>query len=274
MKNFSVCNTIFSDKFEFKNNTINIFKIENTNYKFFFDCFSTKFSIFKVHRSIFEDFVGFENCEFGKTSENLNLNFVVSFEYVTFLDHITMRKAKFYCGLDIRNANLKEPPNFLDSYIDYNNTDRETFRIIKHSFDNIGNLIEANRYFVFEMNKYKEELLSKKGFYQEKTIYYFSNLLSDHGQSYIKPIVWLLSLSLIFRSIKLGFENNTLYKICSRFNGEIESVSDLLNGVSKSILPFKNLLLEGIEFVSLVFYVVQTILIYQIIVSIKRHTKR
>ena len=57
---------------------------------------------------------------------------------------------------DLENINLKESPNFLNTKIEPKNTNRETFRITKDSFDKIGNHIEANKFFVYEMKKHKE----------------------------------------------------------------------------------------------------------------------
>ena len=90
------------------------------------------------------------------------------FEYVTFLSFTNFRNTTFYSGLNLENSNLKEAPNFLNIDINPKFTNRETFRIIKNSFDKIGNNIEANKFFVFEMNKYEEEL-KKKPMSQEKS---------------------------------------------------------------------------------------------------------
>jgi len=118
--------------------------------------FSSTFIQFKISKSIFNDFTGFENCIFG-TSNNL-IEELAEFEYVTFKDILTLRNTKFLSGLNLENINLLNDANFLKIIVAFKNTPRETFRLIKHSFDKISNSIEANKFFIKEMTKYKEEL--------------------------------------------------------------------------------------------------------------------
>lgn len=266
--------TVFNSKFEFKNNKkVENFEVFNTNYFKLVDTYGSKFKIFKITKSIFEDFVAFEKCEFGISSNN-NSEYAAKFMYATFHSFVNFRNTKFYSGLDIEHINLKESPNFLNTNINPINTNRETFRIIKHSFDKIGNQIEANKFFSHEMDKYREDLKYLQNKKQEKFILFLNKYISNFGQSYICPIFWILVMGGVFCILVLGYENNWLYKIYPPANDAIRYISNSLNNLAKSILPFRKFLVGGMEVVSLFFHIIFAGLIWQTIVAIKRHTRR
>ena len=252
--------SIFTAKFELKENNIDEFSIDNTNYKKLVDAYKTKFGSFSIEKSIFDDFVGFEKCVCSP-NEQASL-----FRYATFLSFVNFRGAKFLSGLDIKNINLKESPNFLEVEVSNNNTPRETFRIIKHSFEKIGNNIEANKYFAIEMKKYSSELTFKNHL-SEKTILTLNGLISNYGQSYVKPIAWIIITATLYSWI---VNSNVSLWLTEQF----PSLNYCLNSGAKNILPFGKFLKENLEFISLLFYILFTSLIWQTIVAIKRHTKK
>jgi len=257
--------SIFNFKVELKGNEIDEIKIINTNFNGLFDSFDTKYEKFYCFKSIYSDFVGFEDCKFSA---------LATFKYVTFLSFTNFRNATFNQGLDLQTTNLKEAPNFLNIDVLSNNTNRETFRIIKDSFDKIGNHIEANKFFGREMCKYEEEL-PKKLFNQEKIIFKLNKLISNFGQSYIRPIILIVICTVLYSILVLGHENNWLYTALPvEVNNTIGFIADILNGGASNIIPFKNILKEGMEFVSLIFYIIFASLIWQTIVAVKRHTRR
>lgn len=259
----SMClgDTIFKNKIELKNNTIDNFSIENSNFKGLIDLYGTKFKKFVILKSIFDEFVGFENCKFGLSEESINKEYVALFKYATFLDFINFREAQFYSGLDMSNANLKEYPNFLGVDIDLNNTNRETFRIVKHSFDSVGNISEANKYFAFEMEKEMKEI-SFKEYPEKKIILGFNHIISNFGQSIVKPFLFILIWALLHCIVIEIMDKNNLVII------------DGLNDFAQNILPLKRFLAEGKEFLSLFFLVGYVTLVYHFVVAIKRTTKR
>ncbi|WP_198305528.1 hypothetical protein [Arcobacter vandammei] len=272
---FTIKNTIFKNKFEFKENYIKMLEIDNSNFKKLTDFYSSKFEEFRVFKSIFDDFVGFEKCEFG--SKNIiDEKHIANFTYATFLNFVNFRNTIFYSGLNLENTNLKETPNFLKSSIELKHTNRETIRIVKHSFEKIGNTIEGNKYFSNEMTKYKEELQNKswKNHFQEKIVFYTNYFISDFGQNYIKPIFLIVVLSILHYFILLGYENNLLYKIYEPANQTLSAISNFLNSIAKNILPFKSLLKDGMEFLSLLFGIAYSVLIWLTIVAVKMHTRR
>lgn len=271
----SIINSEFKSKFELKNGEIEQAEFDNTNFDGLFDCHSTLFGNFHCFKSIFNEFVGFEECKFGVFNSDNTEKFKAIFKYVTFLSFTNFRNSIFNQGLDLEHTNLKEPPNFLNIKLESDNTKRETYRIIKHSFDNIGNHIEANKFFPKEMAAYEQELRQvKKEITQEKIIFTINKLISNFGQSYIRPIVEIIIFAIIYGLVNWGHELNFLYTIYPPANSTISCISTIFNYVPKNIMPLKNFLVPGMEFISLIFYVIFSTLIWQTIVAIKRHTKR
>lgn len=273
----SVKDSEFKSKVEFKEGCIQQAKISNTNFEKLFDAFGTKYKSFTCFKSIFSDFVGFEKCKFG-TSLNDD---IPTFQYSTFLSFTNFRKTEFSSGLDLEEANFKEPPNFLNIVLEPNRiksikTSRETLRIIKYSFDKLSNQIEANKFFVLEMKKHRQDLSINKSNANrwERFILWLNYVISDFGQSYIRPIVLYLIFGLIYYLLTLGQKNNLLYKIFPPINICLSNVSDIVNQFALSLLPFKSFLRAGMELLSLFFYIIFAILTWQIITAVKRYTKR
>ncbi|TOG45348.1 hypothetical protein, partial [Vibrio parahaemolyticus] len=154
-----------------------------------------------------------------------------------------------------------------------NNTNRETLRIIKHSFDKVGNHIEANKYFSLEMERYKNDM-EEEPWSQEKLVFSLNDKISKFGRSYFRPAFLIVILSLIFQAVIFSYENNYLYKIYPDFNSQISSVVGFFNNVAISFMPFSKFLHKGIEFISLLFYIMYATLIWQLVVSIKSHTRK
>jgi uncharacterized protein YjbI with pentapeptide repeats len=312
LKTLKIRDVEFKRKFELKESYIENADIYNVNFYKLFDAYQTEFSNFKISRSIFNDFTGFEKCKFGV--EYASSCQATEFEYVTFLNFANFRNAKFYNGLDFEHTNLKEPLNFLNAYIAPKNTNRETYRIIKHSFDKIGNQIEANKYFSFEMKKYKEELkeqiekfkrvkrfrllknkLEKKKANSvipksiEKLIYIKSKLkseqwnyrvyklnewISNFGENFLKPLKLMLIGAIFYYMLVLGYEYNLLYKFDESTNNIINKFMTQVNLFAKGIPPYGKLLKEGMEFTTLLFHVFFLTCTWQFIVALKRRTKR
>jgi hypothetical protein len=309
---FLLVNCEMEGKVELKHNDIETAEIKNVNFKRLFDTYSSKFITFKVQRSIYEDFTGFEKCEFGIKSSEVKEK--VEFEYVTFLSFTNFRKSKFFNGLDIEHTNLKESPNFLNAEINETNTNRETFRIIKHSFDKIGNQIEANKYFSYEMKKYKEELkvrlgelkrvkrfrhlknkLEKRKYSKVKSesidklgytkkllkeklwdyrVYKLNAFISDFGESFLNPVKLMVISALVYFLLVLGYKYNLLYQFDESTNKSISDAILQLNLFAKGIPPYGKLLKEGMEFLTLIFHIFFLTCTWQFIVAIKRRTKR
>lgn len=274
IENFTIHKSTFEQKFECKENKIESFLIDDSNFTKLVDCYKTEFEKFKIYKSIFDNFVGFEKCVFGSTRKNSE--HVAQFEYATFLDFTNFRNTKFLSGLDMEKINLKEYPNFLGSFIEYQNTNRETFRILKYSYDKIGNHIEANKYFSLEMKKHKEELKNKpmKGSFQEKFIFWINEKMSNFGQNFMKPIGLILFFSIIYGLIIYGNEHTWLMNISPEASEILNTIVTCLNYPLKKFRPLEKILKTDYEFMSLMFNIIFSVLIWQTIVAVKRYTKR
>ena len=265
--------TEFESKFEIKNSVIKILDFRNSNVGKVFDSFESKFEKSYFYKSIFNGFAGFEEVTFGVVGKDTE-EYQAKFIYTTFMSFSNFRRTSFLSGLDFENSNLKEQPNFLKTKINPINTNRETFRIIKNSFDDVGNRLEANRFFVEEMSAYKKEL-NDGGDKWDRLIYRANEEISDFGRSYIKPSI-LLFLSLVIYTSLLSIHKSFFESYDYLLHPWFDFLSIQVNEAAKNFLPFSRFLenSSGIEFISLLFYIWFGILIWQIVVAVKRHTQR
>jgi hypothetical protein len=270
---FSINNTSFKEKLEFRENqvtdsmSLNSIKIDDI-----LDFHNCKISSFLIRRARFKGYVGFESCTFGNINSPKADN-AVTFTYATFEDILNFRGTTFNDGLNIAMINSKMTPNFHGINVDYKNSNRETFRIIKNSLDSVGNHLEANNFYAYEMRKHHDEI-KQTGSKQERFIYFINHTLSNFGQSYLKPIMWLTITSILLFAITWLKEINLLYSIYTPANQYITAIIGFINGVALNIVPFKKFMIEGMEFLSLFFYIINISLIWLTITAIKRRTKR
>lgn len=303
---FRLKDTLFNSKFEFKENSVEIFNIYNCNFENVADYFKSKFKKFGVIRSIYRDFVGFEKCIFGNVENLSDQNSRSVFIYTTFKSFINLRETEFLTGLDLRNINPSQQPNFLGSAIEPRHTDRETFRIIKNSFDAVGNHIEANRFYSLEMEAYKKEL-NKKFYYKANArvqefknkhtylskllptlflifiiscisrifnldywVFKISDLSSRFSRNWLLPLIWFVIISLFF----FKFEKDIKITIdISSFN------FDLWKANAQDFLKYINLFEtkpdgEYNVFLWIPHRVISLYLVYQFIIAARRQTKR
>ncbi|MDX2373586.1 hypothetical protein NJD71_05525 [Psychrobacter sp. PP-21] len=268
--------TNFLSNFEILNTEVGKFVCTNTEMHGVFKASESHFSYARFERVKFHDVADFEKAAFGEANKIVIASYPVTtiFRFATFMTASNFKKVNFYYGLDFENVDLREQPNFLKSNINPHNTNRETFRIIKYSFDSRGNTLEANRFFVQEMKAFKNELKEEGGFW-DKLVYNVNDLISEFGRNYIRAITWLI-ISLISYTILLylhdWYFDNFDYFIWKK----LEWIWIFLNDIAKNFLPFSRFLgsKSGFEFISLLFYIWFGILIWQIVVSVKRHTQR
>ena len=278
IENLKIVDTKFESKLEIKSSVIKILEFKNSNVGKVFDSFESDFEKVYFYKSIFKDFAGFEKVDFGKKG-CFSQEYQTQFIYTTFMSFSNFRRAIFHSGLDFERVNLKEQPNFLGVVVDRHNTNRETYRIIKDSFDSNGNHIEANKFFAEEMRAYKNELFStynsKEGKLAEKFIFLINWLISDFGKSYIRPFMILLLLIILYFGSYAFYESwyaSDIYSVPK----SVSHIYNFLNNCAKNFMPFSRFIenKKGFEFVSLIFYILFAVLIWQIVVAVKRHTQR
>lgn len=272
ISSLEIIDTEFNSKFEIKNRAIDNLEFKNSNVLKIFDVYESKIEKTHFKKNIFYDFAGFENVVFGRKNKSIK-TYVAKFEYTTFESFSNFRNTVFYSGLDFKNTNRDKEPNFLNSYINSQNTDRETFRIVKHSFDSVGNKIEAGKYHAYEMSAYINELSFRKNFWQ-LTILYANNLISKFGQSYIRPFLLLIGFVVLYSYLLDSYKEFLQFRIHEMQYG-LESFTEGLNTGARNFLPFARFISDkrGFEFVSLFFYIVFAVCIWQIIVAVKKQTQ-
>lgn len=264
--------TEFQSKFEIKGTTVKSLNFKNSNVEKVFDAFESKFEKSYFYKSIFTDFAGFERVEFGLEDKDIE-SYQARFIYTTFMSFSNFRSTKFLSGLDFSTVNLKQEPNFLNTYVHPKGTDRETFRIIKNSFEKSNNKIEAGNYHAREMHAYITELSFRKNFWQ-LIVLYANNLLSKFGQSYIIPFSILVTFIALYSCLFNSYQKFLQFRAYEMPYG-LEYITEWLNMMARNFLPFARFISDkrGFEFVSLFFYIVFAILVWQIIVAVKKQTQ-
>ena len=213
---------------------------------------------------------------------------------------------------DLSNTSLPSNMNFLNAKLEVEN--RETARIIKDSFDRQNNFIEANKYYAIEMKHFDNELMWTKDNLKEKLIFKFHDWSSEHSQNWVLPLFWILLFSMGYGVIEYLFfggnklvdeslyanilgilfivlsipfiidnilENKGFKKYFSSFifftiGFYLYITNDLLLELAaKAINPF-SIMYDGdsINGIQLIFKIIITYLIYQLIISIRQNTRR
>lgn len=265
----SVIDSTFLKKVSIEHARLNRLDILNCVFEEKFSLCFSDISEFKVKYASFNKIFDISDAKMG----NLESFKPVRFISTTFSSHACFNGSNFRTGLEIDTSNIQSVINFHRAEIEYLGTSRETYRIIKNSFDSIGNYLEGNRYYAYELRSYYSELKYMKGYRKEKYLYFLNYYSSNFGQNYLLPIGWILLFGLIHTLLSIGYENNWLYQI-QILNPIFSFLSKWLNLFASSLLPFGRFLREGMEFVSLVFYIIYVVLIWQTIVAVKRHSRR
>lgn len=147
IKSLDFSRIVFEQKAEIKECVINSCDFENTRFKKVCDFYKTHFYDVNFNKTTFEDISVFTEAVFHNN---------INFKYTTFEKLALFRKTVFEKTVNFEDSIFKEEANFLD--INANMANRETARIIKNSFEQQNNIIEANRFYALEMKKREKEL--------------------------------------------------------------------------------------------------------------------
>ncbi|MEA2016887.1 MAG: hypothetical protein U9N59_00445, partial [Campylobacterota bacterium] len=219
-------------------------------------------------------------------------------------------------NFNLDNTFFKDEANFLDiknkdndKLESKNIANRETARIIKHSFEKIGNIIEANKFYALEMEKQEKELKWSDNF-AEKLVFTFHKLSSNHSQDWVLTLFWIMNMTLVKVFLEFEYcEEISLYYnipisfiviisifIVGLFILELDSKYKLLFDfsftslfiyiyasitpdttlcyISNSINPFSIMTTQSLSFSELIYKIIIAYLIYQFIISIRQNTRR
>lgn len=198
-----------------------------------------------------------------------------SFSFTTFHGLLNLRGATLHTSLDLQNSNRSQSPNFFRCKISRaarQGTDRETFRVIRHSFEAIGNAVDSGRIYAMEMEAYRREL-KQEGPWSERFLLWCNAWMSNHGQSYLRPIVLILIGMVVFTLLRYGQQQQWLYQIYPPLNSALALVSKWLNSVAASLIIFRPLMIKGMELLSLLFGLLFSVLVWQAAAAMRRHTR-
>lgn len=239
IKELIITNTIFSENFKLHNCEINNILIRNVDFEKHADFYKSNFKQGFEYNKIdntekdglniyfkainFKGLAIFRDCTFQEK---------IIFEWVTFESFSHFRRTKFNKGLDLDYTNIEEEMNFfsvknLDSKASKENTSQETYRIIKHNFEKIGNKIEANKYHALELEKRK---VDKKTPPSERLVLGLHWFTSRNGTNWWIPLLLIFLVGLI-TMIGLNFENPFSYYPQTRITSIEESFFEIFKHI-------------------------------------------
>ena len=299
----------FKEKVEFKESWCEKVDFENTTFE--------KLADFK--NTTFAKSINFEKTTFRDISVFTNVTFKndVDFKYTTFEKLAQFKEAIFEKRLNLEDSIIKEKINFLKiktknnkELNSFNMANRETARIIKDSFEQQNNIIEANKFYALEMKEREKELeedIKKGKNFFEWLVFKIHGLASNHSQDWILALFWIISLTFLtsfiktidsnfsqtiekiglsfilisiifFININISNSKKLYYLICGLVYYLIYAVftKDFsLTIFSNLINPFSIMTgKEELNFGILLYKITIAYLIYQLIISIRQNTRR
>jgi hypothetical protein len=230
------------------------------------------------------------------TMKHFSLLKILQDTKVIMLENVTVNK-NFRCNkmnfknTDFNNFNVQKARkllrdvSFVDSRINILNwgniqeikAPRNIFRLIKHVYDEEANYIEANKFYSMEMKKHKEQIdkhLWFSSFWEEKSLFLVNKIASNFGQSYIRPVGWIVFFALLYSLIIYGNDHNWLMRSNPYLSKVLNTIVHLANYPLKEFKPLEKILKKDFECMSFFFNIIFSVLIWQTIVAVKRHTKR
>jgi len=203
-----IINTKFEENFKLHNCEIDEVTIKDTDFRknadFFMSIFKKGTLVESKKENISKNDIGFKAINFESLALFGNTEFhkKLIFKYVTFKGHNHFKSAKLHKGLDLEYTNIQNEINFYGlDILDTSTTSQETYRIIKHQFEKLGNKIDANKYHALELEQKKRKLnfLKTPLDYVVFKVHWIS---SEHSTNWFLPVLWMISLGIIFASCK------------------------------------------------------------------------
>lgn len=216
--------------------------------------------------------VEFNEARFGGMAIFVKTHFYedTKIDFCVFEENVFFNEAIVHKTINLKNAIFKKEVNFLDMKDKnekvlkaLNIANRETARIIKHSFEKLNNILEANKYYAIEMKKREKELSFCTNPF-ELLIFCLHKITSNNSQSWQLAFIWIIVLSI------LGIQNNLIDSVCAFYYSNAH-----LDEIAKSFYRFfASFDIQKITFYSLSLKLFMGYLVYQFIVSIRQNTRR
>ena len=163
------------------------------------------------YNSTFETKTNFERTTFKNISVFSNVIFKddIDFRFTTFEKLAQFKETIFEKKLNLEDTIIKDKINFLktktinnENLKPENIANRETARIIKDSFEQQNNIIEANKFYALEMKEREKELDSKKDFF-EWLVFKFHGLSSNHSQDWTLVLFWIININFFYSYLNI-----------------------------------------------------------------------
>jgi len=205
--------------------------------------------IINCENTIFNEYIDFTNIDIEKlflknTTFNKNLNLIGS---------------KVERTIDLSTTIIKSNINLYQFKCNVEN--RETARIIKDSFEQQNNIIEANKYYALEMKEREDELerdiREGKNFF-EWLVFKIHGLSSNHSQDWTLALFWIF----IVGFIASYYDFNLIQ------NSKAEYIHYNLSSIFKTIgLIFIILFIDRLckikdKFINISYFIISSYLIY------------
>jgi len=226
----------------------------------------------EFNQSKFEDNTSFENTQF----ENVYFFNTHFYKDVLFKDACSNKIVSFENMssnvLDLTNSDFNSI-NFSDikgekfSTLDKKNLkNKETARIIKSHLESQHNIIDANKFFVIEQDKYYDELSWNSDF-GNKFVVWLNKKISNHQTNWMKVLWWILCFSFVvlcFHNHIMVFENSFLENV----NQAVELINPL------NIFKNHKELYINQEFFEMLVRIITIYLFWQFSISFRQNTRR
>jgi uncharacterized protein YjbI with pentapeptide repeats len=249
--------------------------------------------------------VNFEKTEFNNVAVFNDTIFQnnVDFKYTSFDDRVYFQDVTIQGELNLSSTIFKDEVNFLGIKNNEvgkklgvkNIANRETARIIKHSFEKLDNIIEANKFYALEMQKREEELSKTKENWLDWIVFKFHKISSNHSQDWLLTLLWMLNITMLFgtfSNISPCQKDIGLFIVVSLMI--IVGLYTLLKTHRKKFLFAVFIFIyclssinlddmarlisltgkESLTFITLIYKSIIAYLIYQFIISIRQNTRR
>lgn len=281
-------------------------KFINTKFNRLGDFYKTHFSEVNFERADFNHVAVFTETVFH---QDLNFKYTKFGEKSIFSKMVVKGKLNLKDAIFEDSAKFLEVSSKPRIEVPINVANRETARIIKDFYEKSNNIIEANRFYALEMKEREKELSANKwANFPDYITFKIHAITSNHSQSWLLSLYWIIVVSFIYVNLKSIFLSSMLVshllfyfafaliiydffikykrKISQMFfrlfiifllllSYQLHSKDFYLTQFSKSVNP--SLIIrykEDMNLLALIYKIIITYLVYQLIISIRQNTRR
>lgn len=239
----NIQDTKFHANFKLHNSEVKHFVLKDTDFEKNADFFKTKF--------LTTDDIVFHTINFRALAlfgETVFSEYLI-FKYVTFQGYSHFREAVFKKGLNLEYANIEKEMNFfgikeLDEKTSIENTNQETYRIVKYQLQKVGNIIDSNKYHALELEKKRKKVCDKSckdwKFLGDCMVLNIHKLSSNYSTNWFLSLLWIFLVGIMFNfHLTNEFLSMNIFKYISLLTSKEDFCSNyLLFVLNKVILGY------------------------------------